>query len=47
MIDDLKKHTRGVNILTPYLSELLSLISKVCAHNEGLVSLPFHIKFLD
>lgn len=32
LIDDLRKHTRGVNILTNYLSELLSVISKVVKH---------------
>lgn len=41
LIDDLRKHTRGVNILSQYLPELLGLISKVCKHGQGLV-----IKFL-
>ena len=39
LIDDLKKHTRGVNILTNYLVELLEVISKVCKHGQGLVSI--------
>ena len=37
LIDDLKKHTRGVNILSSYIGELLEVISKVCKHGEGLV----------
>lgn len=36
LIDDLKKHTRGVNILTNYLVELLEVISKVCKHQQGI-----------
>ena len=37
LIDDLRKHTRGVNILTSYLGEILEVISKICKHDEGLV----------
>ena len=38
LIDDLRKYSRGVNILSSYLAELLGLISKVCKHGQGLVS---------
>ena len=36
LIDDLRKHTRGVSILSTYLSELLEFISKVCKHGQGI-----------
>lgn len=36
LIDDLRKHTRGVNILTSFLQELLEFMSKVCKHGQGI-----------
>ena len=33
IIDDLRKYTRGVNILSQYLVDLLEFMSKVCKFN--------------
>ena len=38
IIDDLKKYTRGVNVLSQYLIDLLDLMSKICKHDQALVS---------
>lgn len=32
LVDDLRKHTRGVNILSAYLHELLEFIASVVKH---------------
>jgi len=40
VIDDLRKNTRGVNILANYLVDLLDFMSKICKHNQG------HAEFL-
>jgi len=40
IIDDLRKYTRGVNILSTYLVDLLEFMSKVCKHSQG------HAEFL-
>eukprot|EP00347_Sterkiella_histriomuscorum_P003709 403363246 len=35
IIDDLRKYTRGVNVLSQYLVDLLEFMSKVCKFNQG------------
>ena len=35
IIDDLRKYTRGVNVLSQYLVDLLDFMSKVCKYGQG------------
>lgn len=39
IIDDLRKYTRGVNIFSSYLIDLLEFMAKVCKHSQGLVNI--------